>query len=87
MHVVRCAAEPPGHYTSCNLLRCCAQVRINTPIKQHVFGKSGAYMCILEEQRVRSCSLLAQLPAPCGLLCLSLPLLLLSLQPTCAPVL
>ena len=30
------------------------QVRINTPIKQHVFGKSGAYVCILEEQRVRS---------------------------------
>ncbi|KAL6781830.1 hypothetical protein ACKKBF_B09595 [Auxenochlorella protothecoides x Auxenochlorella symbiontica] len=26
-------------------------VRIATPIKQHVFGKSGAYRCILEEQR------------------------------------
>ncbi|EFN59438.1 hypothetical protein CHLNCDRAFT_137990 [Chlorella variabilis] len=27
------------------------RIRINTPIKQHVFGKSGAYVCILEEQR------------------------------------
>lgn len=26
-------------------------IRIQTPIKQHVFGKSGSYMCILEEQR------------------------------------
>lgn len=29
------------------------KIRIGTPIKQHVFGKSGAYVCILEEQRVR----------------------------------
>ena len=28
-------------------------IRIKTPIKQHVFGKSGAYVAILEEQRVR----------------------------------
>ena len=28
------------------------KIRINTPIKQHVFGKSGSYVCILEEQRV-----------------------------------
>ncbi|PSC73626.1 Jumonji domain-containing [Micractinium conductrix] len=27
------------------------KIRINTPIKQHVFGKSGSYVCILEEQR------------------------------------
>ncbi len=30
-----------------------SKIRINTPIKQHVFGKSGSYVCILEEQRVR----------------------------------
>ncbi|KAL4426832.1 hypothetical protein ABPG77_006618 [Micractinium sp. CCAP 211/92] len=28
-----------------------SKIRINTPIKQHVFGKSGSYVCILEEQR------------------------------------
>lgn len=31
-----------------------SKIRINTPIKQHVFGKSGSYVCILEEQRVRA---------------------------------
>jgi len=28
-----------------------SDVHIGAPIKQHAFGKSGAYMCILEEQR------------------------------------
>lgn len=28
-----------------------SMVNIGAPIKQHVFGRSGAYMCILEEQR------------------------------------
>ena len=28
-----------------------SEVKIGAPIKQHVFGRSGAYMCILEEQK------------------------------------
>lgn len=28
-----------------------SKVNIGAPIKQHVFGRSGAYMCILEEQK------------------------------------
>lgn len=42
-------------------------LRIKTPIKQHVFGKGGAYVCILEEQRVRRVLSCGRLPnAPLG---------------------
>lgn len=38
-----------------------SKVNIGAPIKQHVFGRSGAYMCILEEQKPLSGSSYAAL--------------------------
>ncbi|KAL4431002.1 hypothetical protein ABPG75_006258 [Micractinium tetrahymenae] len=42
---------PPKGWAPRRRLPDLTKIRINTPIKQHVFGKSGSYLCILEEQR------------------------------------
>lgn len=41
---------PPGYQPRKKSLDL-ESLRINAPIKQHVFGRSGAYMAVLEEQR------------------------------------